>query len=94
MPITGMIPAAIPTEAPPVASNTPQPTAVPTTAPVPTAELELPPTAIPTPTAETPDAAGPQAPRFTLPSAGGEDVSLESYLGEKNLVLAFYRGFW
>ena len=46
------------------------------------------------PTAETPDVSGPQAPQFTLPSAGGEDVSLESYLGEKNLVLAFYRGFW
>jgi hypothetical protein len=48
----------------------------------------------PEPTAETPAASGPQAPQFSLPSAGGEDVSLESYLGQKNLVLAFYRGFW
>ena len=32
---------------------------------------------------------------FTLPNgADGELISLESYRGEKNVVLVFYRGFW
>ncbi len=35
-----------------------------------------------------------QAPRFTLPNATGGVVSLDSYLGEGNVVLVFYRGFW
>ena len=34
------------------------------------------------------------APRFELPNARGETVSLASYVGEKNVVLVFYRGFW
>ena len=34
------------------------------------------------------------APRFTLPSASGESVSLASFAGDKNVVLVFYRGFW
>ena len=34
------------------------------------------------------------APKFTLPSAAGESVSLESFAGDKNVVLVFYRGFW
>ena len=34
------------------------------------------------------------APSFTLPSGLEGDVSLESYAGEQNVVLVFYRGFW
>ena len=32
--------------------------------------------------------------RFELPSASGDTVSLESYVGDKNVVLVFYRAFW
>ena len=32
--------------------------------------------------------------RFTLPSVPDGDVSLDSYAGERNVVLVFYRGFW
>ena len=32
--------------------------------------------------------------RFTLPSALDGRVSLDSYAGEQNVVLVFYRGFW
>ena len=32
--------------------------------------------------------------RFELPSATGGEVALESYLGDKNVVVVFYRGFW
>ena len=35
---------------------------------------------------------GDMAPVFTLPSASGAEVSLESYRGDKNVVLVFYRG--
>lgn len=31
---------------------------------------------------------------FTLPSAPDGSVSLDSYAGERNVVLVFYRGFW
>ena len=31
---------------------------------------------------------------FTLPSGLEGDVSLDSYAGERNVVLVFYRGFW
>jgi hypothetical protein len=31
---------------------------------------------------------------FTLPSGLEGDVSLDSYAGEQNVVLVFYRGFW
>ena len=34
------------------------------------------------------------APKFTLPSAAGDSVSLDSFAGDKNVVLVFYRGFW
>ncbi len=51
------------------------------------------PTAAPTPPPEPPENA---APLFSLPNgaADGELVSLESYRGDKNVVLVFYRGFW
>ena len=32
--------------------------------------------------------------RFVLPSAQGNQVSLEEYLGRGNVVLIFYRAFW
>ena len=35
---------------------------------------------------------GDMAPTFTLPSASGSEVSLESYRGDKNVVLVYYRG--
>ena len=31
---------------------------------------------------------------FTLPTAAGESVSLDSFAGDRNVVLVFYRGFW
>jgi peroxiredoxin Q/BCP len=33
---------------------------------------------------------GDRAPDFTLPSLTGEPVSLESFIGKKNIVLYFY----
>ena len=72
----------VPTEPPPVA--TPVPTEPPATAtPLPT---EIP---IPVGTG-----VGELAPAFTLPSISESDVSLESYRGDKNLVVVFYRAFW
>ena len=41
-----------------------------------------------------PAARGVVAPKFRLPSAAGESVSLASFAGDKNVVLVFYRGFW
>jgi peroxiredoxin len=38
--------------------------------------------------------AGDMAPAFTLKSATGGEHSLESYRGDKNLVVIFYRAFW
>ena len=32
--------------------------------------------------------------QFTLPSGLNGQVSLDSYAGERNVVLVFYRGFW
>ena len=70
----------------------------------------LPPTPVPTAAAPPPQPpAETQAPTateqpaspekaahpFVLPSAPrGDLVSLESYVGQKNVVLVFYRGFW
>ena len=72
----------VPTEPPPVV--TPVPTEPPATAtPLPT---EIP---IPVGTG-----VGELAPAFTLPSISESDVSLESYRGDKNLVVVFYRAFW
>jgi hypothetical protein len=34
------------------------------------------------------------APLFTLPSATGDEVSLESFRGVRPVVLLFYRAFW
>jgi hypothetical protein len=67
---------------------------MPAATPEPTAQVEDEPTVEPTipPTAmETP---GEMAQLFQLPNADGDLVSLESYRGDKNVVLVFYRGFW
>ena len=37
---------------------------------------------------------GDPAPQFGLPSANGSTVSLKDYLGKRNVVLVFYRGYW
>jgi peroxiredoxin len=37
---------------------------------------------------------GAQAPRFSLPSATGQDVALEELLAQGPVVLSFYRGAW
>ncbi len=37
---------------------------------------------------------GEKAPDFTLPSVGGEKVSLHQYLGKKNVVLSFVPAAW
>jgi hypothetical protein len=75
-----------------VAIPTPEPTLVPepTLALEPTVAPELPATPSPTPAPpENP------APLFTLPNAAdGEQISLESYRGDRDVVLVFYRGFW
>ena len=42
----------------------------------------------------SPQTSLPTAPGFTLTSATGEPVSLETYRGESNVVLVFFRGFW
>ena len=65
-------------------------------------EVELAPTAEPATPAgnsssnatEDPQPQGKIAPKFTLPSAAGDSVSLDSFAGDKNVVLVFYRGFW
>ena len=37
---------------------------------------------------------GDQAPLFTLPSVQRQTVTLESYLGQQAVILAFFRGTW
>ena len=68
------------------------PTPVPTAAATPT----QPPAETQAPTArEQPASPEKAAHPFVLPSAPrGDLVSLESYIGQKNVVLVFYRGFW
>lgn len=41
-------------------------------------------------TSETKNLVGQPAPDFTLPSSLGQDVTLSSYQGQKNVVLVFY----
>ena len=43
---------------------------------------------------DEPEPQGDSAPMFTLPNAAGQNVSLASFAGDKNVVLVFYRGFW
>ena len=62
------------------------------------AEVEMVPTSQPTATTEPEVVVGTDvgdvAPGFTLPSTAEIDRSLESYRGEKNVVVVFYRAFW
>ena len=39
-------------------------------------------------------ALGPGVHDFTLPSTEGKNVRLSSFLGEKSVVIVFYRAFW
>lgn len=41
-----------------------------------------------------PLAVGSEAPDFSLPTAGGQEVSLRSYRAKKNVVLAFHPLAW
>ncbi len=86
-----------PTSTPaPTATAVPQPTEAPTPTPEPRETPAPPATQPPTPTPEpeAPPSAevGDMAPGFTLPSASGADVSLDSYRGDKSVVLVYYRG--
>lgn len=82
--------AVVATEAPTEVPTSVPPTAVATTAP--TATVPEPTEAAAT---DAPAPAAKMAQLFTLPSAqDGTQVSLESYRGDKNVVLIFYRGFW
>jgi len=75
----------------PVVSDNQNTYAPPTPNPAPTS---LP---IPTPTSTlTPDPVPdwPKAPGFSLPSARGNQVTLESYLGQNNTILVFYRAYF
>ena len=67
------------------ADTVPDPKLTPTPLPVPTvASIETP---VPTPE-------WPKAPDFSLPSARGNQVALESYIGQNNIILVFYRAYW
>ena len=98
-------PAATPTPIPPAATSTPvPPTATPTPVPPAATPTPVPPTATPTPVppTATPTSVpenvgtlvGDVAPDFMLAAATGSGKSLESYRGEKNVVVVFYRAFW
>ena len=98
-------PAATPTPVPPAATSTPvPPTATPTPVPPTATPTPVPPTATPTPVppTATPTSVpenvgtlvGDVAPDFMLAAATGSGKSLESYRGEKNVVVVFYRAFW
>jgi len=41
-----------------------------------------------------PLAVGSEAPDFSLPTAGGDKVSVRAYRGKKNVVLAFHPLAW
>ena len=94
--------AAAPTEAPAVATSTPTatpppvpPTATPTPVPPTATPTSVPPTATPTSVPENVGTlVGDVAPDFMLAAATGSGKSLESYRGEKNVVVVFYRAFW
>ena len=78
------------------ASSDPTPTPVPPTAtPTPVPPTPVPPTATPTSVPENVGTlVGDVAPGFMLAAATGSGQSLESYRGEKNVVVVFYRAFW
>ena len=71
-------------------AKAPAPTAEPRATPQPTATSSPVPT--PQPVRQPRAQVGDIAPGFTLPSASGAEVSLESYRGVKNVALVYYRG--
>ena len=80
----------VPTPTPPPPMSTPPPEPAPTaTQPAPTA------TSAPEPddTAAALEVGDP-VPNFKLASASGSDTSIESYQGDKSVVVVFYRAFW
>ena len=85
-----------PTPVPPTATPTPvPPTATPTPVPPTATPTPVPPTATPTSVPEDVGTlVGDVAPGFMLAAATGSGRSLESYRGEKNVVVVFYRAFW
>ena len=100
MEVPSTTPLSAPTETPSQATSTPVP--LPTSTPEPTATAEPTPEPAATPTPEPtatpipePEPSANLAPLFSLPSAlDGTTISLESYRGDKNVVVVFYRGFW
>ena len=88
--------AAAPTEAPQTATPTPVPPAsTPTPVPPTATPTPVPPTATPTSVPENVGTlVGDVAPDFMLAAATGPGRSLDSYRGEKNVVVVFYRAFW
>ncbi len=77
-----------------VSEPTPSPTSAPIEQSSPSSTPQRATTATTTPPQESPSsipAIGESAPDFTLPSVGGETVTLSSYRGERNVVLLFYR---
>ena len=93
---TPVPPTATPTPVPPTATPTPvPPTATPTPVPPTATPTPVPPTATPTSVPEDVGTlVGDVAPGFMLAAATGSGRSLESYRGEKNVVVVFYRAFW
>jgi len=68
------------------------PSIEPTSDPSPTARTNPTPAHPPTPSTDTAiPAIGDQAPDFTLPSVGGDPVTLSGYRAEQSVVLVFYR---
>lgn len=91
-PVSGSATAAA--TAAPSPSGAPSPTArVPAETSIAVATLASP-TAIISPIASTGGRLGPGLHDFTLPDAQGGQVTLSQYLGEKTVVLAFYRAWW
>ena len=83
----------------PTSATTVTPTPNPTARPVPpTATATAVPTSTPEPVAAPSLQVGTNvsdlAPVFTLPSARTGEHALESFRGDKNVVLVFYRAFW
>ena len=93
---TPVPPTATPTPVPPTATPTPvPPTATPTPVPPTATPTPVPPTATPTSVPEDVGTlVGDVAPGFMLAAATGSGRSLDSYRGEKNVVVVFYRAFW
>ena len=71
-------------------------TAAPAPTPTPMATAAPAPTATPTPpqSVSVGNAIDQLASPFVLPSATGPSYALETFRGDKNVVLVFYRAFW